>query len=87
MFKLDHDHDPRSHENGEEERKSQLRWVTWLFKGSSPIEDQKKKIDLGSGYVTKWYQSMVTTLGLIELMHKSRIILVRNTPMRSNPLT
>jgi hypothetical protein len=41
-----------------------------------------------SGCVTKWYQSMVTTLGLTGLMHQShqsRINLVRNTPMRSTP--
>ena len=44
-----------------------------------------KKYD--SGCVTKWYQSMVTTLGLIGLMHESLRNLVRNTPMKSNPLT
>jgi hypothetical protein len=52
---------------------------------SKILKKKKKKID--SGCVTKWYQSMVTTLGLIGLMHESLINLVRNTPMRSNPLT
>jgi hypothetical protein len=46
-----------------------------------------KFLNYDSGCVTKWYQSMVTTLGLIGLMHESLINLVRNTPMRSNPLT
>jgi hypothetical protein len=58
-----------------------------LSRGSSPTEDRNFFFDLLSGVVTKWYQSMVTTLGLIGLTHESFINLVRNTPMRSNPLT
>ena len=49
------------------------------------VEKSTKKFDLRSGYVTKWYQSMVTTLGLIGLMHELRISSVRSTPTKSNP--
>jgi hypothetical protein len=53
--------------------------------GDSLVENStKKNLILGSGYVTKWYQSMVTTLGLIGLMNELRINSVRSTPTRSN---
>ena len=51
------------------------------------IEKSTKNFDYGSGYVTKWYQSMVATLGLIGLMHESCINRVRSTSMRNNSLT
>jgi hypothetical protein len=40
-----------------------------------------------SGCVTNWYQSMVTTLGLLGLMNELRRSSIRNTPKRSNPLS
>jgi hypothetical protein len=45
----------------------------------------RKSLIFGRGYVTKWYQSMVTTLSLIGLMHKFHISFVRTTPTKSNP--
>jgi hypothetical protein len=35
-------------------------------------EKTKKKFSCRSGCVTNWYQSMVTTLGLLGLMYESR---------------
>jgi hypothetical protein len=40
-----------------------------------------------SGCVTNWYQSMVTTLGLLGLMNELRRSSVRNTLKKSNPLS
>ena len=36
------------------------------------LEEERKFYFCHSGYVTNWYQSMVTTLGLLGLMYESR---------------
>ena len=36
------------------------------------FEEEQKFYFFHSGYVTNWYQSMVTTLGLLGLMYESR---------------
>jgi hypothetical protein len=39
--------------------------------GILSLEEERKFYFFRSGYVTNWYQSMVTTLGLLGLMHES----------------
>jgi hypothetical protein len=43
--------------------------------------------DFRSGCVTNWYQSMVTTLGLLGLMNELRRDSIRSTVKRSNSLS
>jgi hypothetical protein len=85
-FKLNCGHNPRSHGNGEGGRRRQLMLGLHGYLGVR-VRQRTGKFLLCSGNVTKWYQSMVTTLGLIGIMHGSRINSIRSTPMRSNPLT
>ena len=40
--------------------------------GILSLEEERKFYFCCSGYVTNWYQSMVTTLGLLGLMYESR---------------
>ena len=80
-------------------RNPKSRYLTrgWHFTNAGFLEishlweiNPKFFLNYDSGCVTKWYQSMVTTLDLTGLMHQShqsRINLVRNTPIWSNPLT
>jgi hypothetical protein len=40
--------------------------------GILSLEEKMKNLGCRSGYVTNWYQSMVTTLGLLGLMNELR---------------
>ena len=53
--------------------------------GILSLEKKDKNLLCHSGCVTNWYQSMVTTLGLLGLMNELRRSFVWNTPKRSNP--
>jgi hypothetical protein len=50
------------------------------------VEKLMKKSIFHSGYVTNWYQSMVTTLDLLGLMNELHISSIWNTLKKSNPL-
>jgi hypothetical protein len=59
-------------------------WGT-LFLGEK--KKNPKIFDSRGGCATNWYQSMVTTLGLLGLMNELCRDSVRRTPKRSNPLS
>jgi hypothetical protein len=43
-FKLNHEHDPRSHGNGKREKEPAYAGPPWIIRGSGPAEDQKNLI-------------------------------------------
>ena len=56
------------------------------FRDFDPREIDEN-FDFCSGCVTNWYQSMVTTLGLLALMNELHRRSVWNTLKKSNPLS
>jgi hypothetical protein len=50
--------------------------------GILSLEEERKFYFFHSGYVTNWYQSMVTTLGLHGLMHELHKEVLLSTLLR-----
>ena len=57
------------------------------FYSSVKIRKNLNNLRSRSGYVTNWYQSMVTTLGLLGLMNGLRRDSIQSVVKRSNSLS
>jgi hypothetical protein len=79
-------HDPRSHRGGQGGELAYAKTPIGIL-GILILEILTKDFVFLSGYVTNWYQSMVTKLALLGLMNELHRSSVQNTLKKSNPLS